>query len=103
MSGGTFEYKQYTLKYLIEEMEDLLERLNKEPLEDNWESDSLKNYVKNKQVFKDIVNKNIKLLKESYIYTQRLDWFIAGDDGEESFHKNLEQELMEFNKDNMQC
>ena len=92
MSGGTFEYKQYRIQELIEDMELLLQRVDKEPI-DSFECDSLKNYIDDKDRFKKIVEKNIDLLKKSYIYTQRIDWFIAGDDGEETFYERLEEDL----------
>ena len=97
MSGGAFEYKQYHIEQLIEDMELLLERVDKEPT-DSFECDSLKNYINDKDSFKKIVEKNIDLLRKSYIYTQRLDWFISGDDGEETFYERLEED---FNKNNM--
>lgn len=97
MSGGAFEYKQYHIEQLIEDMELLLKRVDKEPI-DSFECDSLKNYIDDKDSFKKIVEKNIDLLKKSYIYTKRLDWFISGDDGEETFYERLEED---FNKNNM--
>ena len=97
MSGGAFEYKQYKIEELIEDMKLLLERVDKEPI-DSFECDSLKNYIDDKDSFKKIVEKNINLLRKSYIYTQRLDWFISGDDGEETFYERLEED---FNKNNM--
>lgn len=47
MSGGAFEYKQYKIQNLIENL----------------------------------------------IYTKRLDWFISGDDGEETFYERLKEDL----------
>ena len=92
MSGGAFEYKQYKIQDLIEDMENLLVRLDKEPI-DSFECNSLKNYIDDKDSFKKIVQKNIDLLKKSYLYTQRIDWFISGDDGEETFYERLEEEI----------
>lgn len=75
MSGGVFEYKQYKIEELIEDMKLLLERVDKEPT-DSFECDSLKNYIDDKDSFKKIVEKNIDLLKESYIYSEiRLVYF----------------------------
>lgn len=96
MSGGAFEYKQYKIEELIEDMKLLLERVDKEPT-DSFECNSLKNYIDDKDSFKKIVEKNINLLKKSYIYTQRLDWFISGDDGEETFYERLEEDFIKNN------
>lgn len=37
--------------------------------------------------------KGVEILKKASVYAQRIDWFISGDDGEDSFHKRLEEEL----------
>ena len=37
--------------------------------------------------------KAVKILKKAEIYTQRIDYLIAGDDSEESFHERLQEEL----------
>jgi len=35
----------------------------------------------------------IELLKKAQIYAQRIDWLLSGDDGEDTFHKRLSQDL----------
>ena len=37
--------------------------------------------------------KGVEILKKARIYAQRIDWLISGDDGEESFHERLKEEL----------
>jgi hypothetical protein len=37
--------------------------------------------------------KAIKVLREAAVYAQRIDWLLCGDDGEETFHKRLKEEL----------
>lgn len=34
--------------------------------------------------------------KKAYIYAQRIDWLLSGDDGEKSFHKRLKEELQQL-------
>lgn len=92
MSGGAFEYKQFHINQLIEDMELLLKRIDKEPI-DSFECDSLKNYVDDKDSFKAIIITNIQHLKMAYIYTQRIDWFISGDDGEDSMYERIDEDL----------
>ena len=92
MSGGAFEYKQYKIQDLIEDMENLLVRLDKEPI-DSFECDSLKRYVNDSELFKNKIKENIRYLKRAYIFTQRIDWFISGDDGEENFYERLKEEI----------
>lgn len=99
MSGGAFDYKQYHIEQLIEDMELLLKRVDKEPI-DSFECDSLKRYVNDSVLFKNKIKENIRYLKRAYIYTQRLDWFISGDDGEETFYERLEEDLSKNNLKN---
>lgn len=40
--------------------------------------------------------KAIDILRIAEIYAQRVDYLISGDDGEESFHKRLKKELLEY-------
>ena len=47
MSGGYFDYKQYHIQDLIEQMEEVLVRLEKEPI-DSYECDSLKKRIDNR-------------------------------------------------------
>ena len=35
----------------------------------------------------------IDLLKKAEVYAQRIDWYISGDDGEESFLRRLKEDL----------
>lgn len=37
--------------------------------------------------------KGVEILKKARIYAQRIDWLLSGDDGEESFHERLNEEL----------
>ena len=32
-------------------------------------------------------------LKQAFVYTQRIDWLLSGDDGEETFHERLKKDL----------
>ena len=38
----------------------------------------------------------IKYLRVAQIYSKRIEWLLSGDDGEESFHKRLKEELDEY-------
>ena len=44
----------------------------------------------------DEFKKGLDILNKAYIYTQRIDWLLSGDDGEESFHKRLKEDLKEY-------
>ena len=46
----------------------------------------------------DEFRKGLDILNKAYIYAQRIDWLLSGDDGEESFHKRLKEDLKEYEK-----
>ena len=35
----------------------------------------------------------VELLRKAAVYAQRIDWLLSGDDGEETFHKRLKEDL----------
>ena len=41
----------------------------------------------------DIFKEAVKKLKEAAVYAQRIDWFLSGDDGEESLIRRLKEDL----------
>ena len=94
MSGGHFEYKQYEINQIAESIQSDLLRMGKPIPEDD-----LKYYYGDTH-FDDYSDETKKRFKEAihyltlaYIYVQRIDWFMSGDDGEESFLKQLSDEL----------
>lgn len=92
MSGGSFGYKQHHILDLIEQMDEILTRVEKEP-SNEFECNSLKNYIDDIDSFKSVVITNIQHLKMAHLYTQRLDWFVSGDDGEESFYERIQEDI----------
>jgi len=85
MSGGHFDYQQYRMHDVAEQIKEAIER-NDTP----DEYDYCANYSKetlNK------FRKAIELLTEAEAYAQRIDWLLSGDDSEESFHRRLKEEL----------
>lgn len=88
MSGGHFEYKQYEIDYIAEEIEEILRKEYPYRYEYNPES----TYQFPPEVRKEM-EKGLKLLKKAAIYAQRIDWFLSGDDGEENFLKRLKEDL----------
>ena len=41
----------------------------------------------------------INILRKAEIYAHRIEWLLSGDDGEESFHKRLKEDLKELEKE----
>ena len=103
MSGGRFNYDQFRIKSIAEEIEEYLDDMGKEKDDvdflgmrefyDRYPEEKY-NPVESKEV-QEKMREAIKALRVSYIYAQRVDWYLSGDDGEESFLSRLEQELKE--------
>jgi hypothetical protein len=84
MSGGHFDYKQYEINYITDEIERVLSNES-----ENGEYELTPKVV---EEFK----KAIKILKMASVYTQRIDWLLSGDDSEKTFFQRLEEELKEI-------
>lgn len=103
MSGGRFDYDQFRIKSIAEQIEEHLDDMGKEryDVDSSFMRDFYDKYpeAKYNPVESDIVQEKmreaIKALKIAHIYAQRVDWYLSGDDGEESFLSRLEQELKE--------
>lgn len=85
MSGGYFDYDQDKISYIADEVESLI--ANNE-VENEW-STGPRYSPKVIAEFK----KGLRVLREAFIYAQRIDWLVSCDDGEEQFHNRLEDEL----------
>ena len=115
MSGGHFGYAQYHIADIYNDIEAYLDG---EPLDDDCEveeyirnhylEDDEKEYIR--KHFRTIPNRDgyseetlqefrkaVTLLKQAEAYTQRIDWLLSGDDGEDNFHERLKAELEELN------
>jgi hypothetical protein len=89
MSGGTFDYVQHRMDQTIGDIEDIIFYYNDKTL-DIWGQTNGRGYTEETiQEFKLAV----WYLKQAMVYTQRLDWLLAGDDGEETFHQRLKKDL----------
>jgi len=109
MSGGRFNYKQYQLQEIIDDIEKEIEKSGKpktkEELKEDWyDEEWYKKYPEdlNHPKYSDEVIEEFKkamdIIKKAAIYIQRIDWFLSGDDGEESFIRRLNNELNESNR-----
>ena len=85
MSGGHFEYQQYKINDIAESIDELI-KTNNDIDEWGW------GYNYSDETIEEF-KKASKMLKISAIYAQRIDWLVSGDDGEESFHKRLKDDL----------
>lgn len=50
-----------------------------------------------KQTLKEM-KKGMEILRKAYVYAQRIDWLLSGDDGERTFHERLKEDLEELKR-----
>ena len=89
MSGGCFNYHQYKITEIAEEVEQLILNNDCKDL-DEWGSMKGAGYAP-ETIAK--FKTGLELLRKAYIYAQRIDCLVGGDDGEASFHNRLKTEL----------
>jgi len=90
MSGGFFEYKQYQIDQIAEDLERRIEKAkNKE------EGDFGYSYEEPDSVIEKL-EEILYNIKRAAIMAQRADWYLSGDDGEDSFFRRLEEDLEEL-------
>ena len=102
MSGGHFDYVQHrfeneVVKPFAEELREIEEyrlmtqdEIDKLPDEKQWYvafARSLKH-----ETIKEF-RKGLVIMRAAAVFAQRIDWFLSDDDGEQSFHERLEEEL----------
>ena len=100
MSGGAFDYNQRRIQNIIEGIEEEIERSGKkidyEPgySRGPWELEY--NYEYPPDIINEFKN-GVNILKQAYVYAQRIDWLLSGDDGEDSFRERLKEDLARLN------
>jgi hypothetical protein len=89
MSGGHFDYDQYKIGDIADEIEGLI--VNNDSTEkDEWGSDKGLHFAPETiEKFKEA----LATLRRAQIMAQRVDWLVSGDDGEESFHRRWREEM----------
>lgn len=110
MSGGRFDYAQYRITDIYTSIENYMggheldEDEVREYINDRWVEDEEKDYIRKhhhtipnpygytKETLAEF-RKAVEILKQAEVYAQRIDWLLSGDDGEESFHKRLKEDL----------
>lgn len=89
MSGGKFNYAQYHINTIAELIESLILG-NKESAPNEWEC--MRGYHFPDKII-DKFKESIPILKQAYIYAQRIDWLVSGDDSPDMFLKRLAHDL----------
>jgi len=89
MSGGHFQYKQWEILNIADEIEQLVLDNDSNDLDEYG-------YTKGTHFSKETIDEfkiGLEVLRKAYVYAQRIDWLVSGDDGEDSFHNRLKGEL----------
>ena len=107
MSGGAFNYDQYKIGYIADNIEKTIQRngrkKTKEELkeESSWsyQPDWYEKYPEELYYYKypdEVIEKfkdAVKILRQAEVYAQRVDWLLSGDDDEDSFIERLKKDL----------
>jgi hypothetical protein len=88
MSGGRFDYKQFELQRIADDIEQLIV--------DSEETDDWDYKYKDETIAE--FKRAVEMLRRAYIYVQRIDWLVSADDSESTFHKRLNQQLKEYDE-----
>ena len=97
MSGGYFDYNQYKIDDIADEIERLIESNDCEELDEYGDK---KGFGCSQEIIFEFKNALIALRIAS-IYAKRIDWLLSGDDEEEEFHKGLKKDLSSMILDKM--
>lgn len=89
MSGGYFNYDQYKIIQIVDEIQHLIDNNNSTEV-NQWGDKIGRNY--SPEVI-DKFKEAVCILKKAQIYAQRIDWLVSDDDGEKSFLIRLNEEL----------
>lgn len=117
MSGGFFNYDQSRIRNMIDSIEYLIENNGRAKTEQELKDGCVGTYdyhgyissVNYKEYYEkypdekffhaysdEVVEefkKAVQHLGVAYVYAQRIDWLVSGDDGEESFMERLKDDL----------
>jgi hypothetical protein len=90
MSGGTFEYKQSNIQFILEQLTSIMDN------DGSYDAEYTKKLIDKHPEFKDDLNILKDILTEAYIRVQRLDWLLAADDGYDTYRKRLTEEITKY-------
>jgi hypothetical protein len=106
MSGGTFEYNQYRIRDIADRVEREIYNSGREKTPSELKQEKRGYYdpthtpdPTHYEYPEEVINefkKAYALLRMAEIYAHRIDWLLAGDDGEETFLERLKDDLDVF-------
>ena len=99
MSGGKFDYQQVIIRQIWQHIQNELDKQGQEKQVEFWLKEYFEKYpgARFEEVYREDVQQifkdGIEALKKAEIYAQRIDWFLSGDDGEDSLVSRLKSDL----------
>lgn len=104
MSGGRFNYQQSGIRDIYEQIAEELSMQGdtKEDATSPYRIEFYEKYPEEKynriypEEIQQAMRDGVEVLKKAYVYAQRIDWFLSGDDGDENFLKRLKDDLNEL-------
>lgn len=96
MSGGKFDYWQHHINYIAESIQEVLDRQGERKPKSMFHyafDDEPQYHAHFSPEVEARMREAVALLNRAYIYAHRIDWFLSGDDSEESFLERLNEEL----------
>jgi hypothetical protein len=79
MSGGSFDYDDYHISQIANQIEEHIVQNNKEQ---TYSPETIQR-----------LNEAVDLLRKAAVLVHRIDYLLAGDHGEDSFHEELKKDL----------
>ena len=97
MSGGFFQYKQWQIDQIADDVESYINKCDRKEEKDWGYEDQSGKYIpyvyeESEEVLNEF-RKGLKILRQAFVYAKRIDYLLSGDDGDESFLEHLKQEL----------
>jgi hypothetical protein len=109
MSGGRFDYQQYRIKDIANEIEKEIYNSGRKKTESELREEKKYHYDPtfvpdpvHYEYPEKVINefkKAYSLLRLAEIYAHRIDWLLSGDDGEETFIKRLSDDIEIFDNE----
>lgn len=87
MSGGFFDYDQYKISIIADDVEGIIMRNTEHEPSEQYSTETIAEF-----------KKAVNVLRIAAIYAQRIDWLVSGDDAEDTFHIRLRHDLSKINK-----
>lgn len=81
MSGGHFEYDQHRIADICDKLHNLIDN-----------PDDLEYYKFSPETVAEF-KRGLDILKKAFVYAHRIDYLVSADDGEETFHERLKEDL----------